>query len=407
MATATSTDTPASDFKILGLISVGHFMSHYYYLLLPPIFPQLKDAFGVGYTELGALLALMMGASAALQVPVGFWVDRFGARIVLAIGLIAISVCSILSGLAGSFWMLAVVTIILGLANAVFHPADYAILNSSVSEQRMGRAFSIHTFAGHLGSAAAPITIMALATAFGWRMALVISGLFGLAVVAAMATQWNVMREDKPKKEKKAERGDGMGLLLSKPMLVFFCFFALLSMVASGMQAFAVAALVNLHDTPLTVANTALSLYLFCSAAGILIGGEIADRTQRHDLVAAGVFLACALFSVLLGLANLPALALYLLMVIMGLGQGVTRPARDMMLRSAAPKGSVGKIFGFVSAGIASGSAIAPIPFGLILDAGRPDWVFHLMAVFMLIAVLTVFVPKQFPTVATAPKPAE
>ena len=186
----------------------------------------------------------------------------------------------------------------------------------------------------------------------------------------------------------------GLALLFSKPMVLFFLFFAAISMTSTGMQAFSVSALVTLHDMPLATASTALTVYLFCLAGGILLGGPIADRTSRHDIVAGIVFLLTIVFSLILAWVNLPALLLIALMVAMGVGQGIIRPARDMMLRAAAPKGSVGKVFGFVSAGISVGSAVAPIPFGYMLDAGRPEWVFYLMAIFMAVALLTVAIPK-------------
>jgi MFS family permease len=168
-----------------------------------------------------------------------------------------------------------------------------------------------------------------------------------------------------------------------------------LSMTASGMQSFSVAALVATHGMSIEIASTALTAFLFCSAIGILIGGEIADRTDRHDIVAGVSFIIFAIVAVFIALINMPAFVLFALMVIIGIGHGIIRPARDMMLRAAAPKGSTGKVFGFVSAGIAVGSAIAPIPFGYLIDIGSPEWVFYLMAVFMMIALFTVAVPKK------------
>ena len=178
-------------------------------------------------------------------------------------------------------------------------------------------------------------------------------------------------------------------------MIQFFLFFTMLSMMQSGIQAFVVIALVALHDTPLAVASLALSAYLMTSAAGVLVGGEISDRTTRHDLVAAAIFVFSGL--IVLGLAwlSLPAAVLVGVMAIMGLAQGITRPARDMMLRAAAPKGATGSVFGFVTSGIAVGSALAPIPLGWLIDIGRPAWVFYLLALFMAVAVLTVATPRR------------
>jgi MFS transporter, FSR family, fosmidomycin resistance protein len=393
---------PRQDARVLGLISTGHFMSHFYSLTLPPLFPFLKDAFDVSYTELGVMMALMSGATAVSQVPIGFLVDRLGARLVLTAGLIIIALGFGLVGLAPSFAVVLVLVTLAAIGNSVFHPADYAILNSSITPARMGRAFSIHTFAGHLGSAAAPATMILLSAAFGWRVALVAVGIFGLLVMAALATQWNSLHDDAVPKKKKNDAAaaedtqtSGFKLLFSKPILLFFLFFGTLSFTSTGMQAFSVSALVTLHDMPVAMASAALTAFLLCSAGGILLGGEISDRTTRHELIAAVAFILTAILAVIVAWVNLPLLPLIAAMVIMGLGQGVVRPVRDMLLRAAAPSGSVGKVFGFVSAGIAAGSAVAPIPFGWLLDTGRPEWVFYLIAIFMLIALFTVFVPKS------------
>ncbi len=405
-----STTTPsgqASDYRILGVIGIGHGMSHLYYLVLPPIFVQLREAFGVSYAELGTALAVMSLASAIVQVPIGFLVDRLGARVVLVTGLVFVSMATALMGFATTFTQLLGLCVMSGIANAVFHPTDYAILNSSVSADRMGRAFSLHTFTGQLGSAAAPIVMIALAQAFGWRQALIIVGLAGFVAVVALLTQWNVMREDiakKPKADGASRDGKSIGsrpapasamaTVFSPGMLMFFVFFTVLSMMQTGMQSFAATALVALHDTPLATANLALSAFLFASAAGVLLGGEMADRTDRHDLIASIVFVASAVFCLALAVLSLPGAMLVTLMTLIGLGQGATRPARDMMLRAATPKGSAGSVFGFVTSGIAVGSALAPIPLGWLLDIGRPALVFYALAAFMVLALVAMYAQR-------------
>ena len=400
MSTATAEDGARGEFKILGVIGTGHFVSHYYYMCLPPLFLHLREAFGASYAELGFMLAVMSAASAVVQVPIGFMVDRWGARMVLTAGLAMVSIMTGLIGLAGSFWQVVVLSFLSGVGNAVFHPADYAILNSSISSRRMGRAFSLHTFTGQMGTAAAPVIMIGLTAVVGWRAALMISGLFGLVTLAYLTTQWNALHDVQAARGggvEKASAVDSSSLstVFSRPMIQFFLFFTMLSMMQSGIQAFVVIALVALHDTPLAVASLALSAYLMTSAAGVLVGGEISDRTTRHDLVAAAIFVFSGL--IVLGLAwlSLPAAVLVGVMAIMGLAQGITRPARDMMLRAAAPKGATGSVFGFVTSGIAVGSALAPIPLGWLIDIGRPAWVFYLLALFMAVAVLTVATPRR------------
>ena len=395
------------DTKILGVVSAGHFLSHFYLLSLPPLFFILKSEFAVSYAALGAILTVSFALSAVAQIPMGFLVDRIGARIVLTTGLVIMAVCIGLMGFAASYWQVLILFTIAGIGHSVFHPADYAILNASIEPSRIGRAFSIHTFCGHLGSALAPATVIFIATVWNWRAALFIAGAMGLVATVVLASQWNSLRDDvvttkTPDAETpasgpgpKAMPKDGMALLFSKPILLFFLFFLMTSMTASGVHAFLVVALIELHDMPLALASATLTGYLIASAAGILLGGVFADRTTRHDLQAAIAFTVSALLILVVAAASLNLALMTAVLVLAGLMQGIVRPARDMMVRGASPKGSMGKVFGFVSAGMAAGSAISPMMFGFVMDLGRPEWVFYLMVIFMVVAIGTVMTPKE------------
>ncbi len=388
------------DYRILGVISVGHFISHMYFFTLPPIFLQLKSTFGVSYLELGVMMTLIFLSTLIVQVPVGFMVDRYGARINLATGLIILSICHIAMGFAPTFYAMVSLAIIAGAANSVFHPADYAILNSSITPTKMGRAFSIHTFAGHLGTAAAPVTMIFLATNFGWRSALIAMGILGLLIAAALATQWTIMKEDKedPKKKNAGAASavmSGIDMLMSPVIMAFFMFFLVLAAAVAGLSQFMIPALSGMHGIKPETAAFALTLYLFFSSAGVLLGGEISDRFGHHGVLAGAVFIITAILCGAIAAWNMPVMLLLAFMIIMGVGQGMIRPARDLMLREVSPKHSVGKVFGFASAGIAAGAAIAPVLYAYVIDMGRPEWVFYLTALLMLLALATVFVPRR------------
>ena len=170
----------------LSLISLGHFFSHYYGLVLPPLFPFLKAEFGVSYIELGLAMTAYMLLGGIMQSPVGFLVDRIGPRSVLLAGL-ALNVFAVLfMGFVGSYWMLLFLAVLAGLGNSVFHPADYAILNGTIRESKLGRAFAIHTFSGFLGGACAPVTVLVLAQWTDWRTAVIATGVAGLIALAIM-----------------------------------------------------------------------------------------------------------------------------------------------------------------------------------------------------------------------------
>ena len=75
----------AEDVKVIGLVSAAHFMSHFFQIVLPPIFPLLKGAFGVGYAELGIVMTLMYATSGLMQTPAGILVDRLGGTNTVAV----------------------------------------------------------------------------------------------------------------------------------------------------------------------------------------------------------------------------------------------------------------------------------------------------------------------------------
>src|SRR6201994_1008203 len=165
--------------RTLTLISVAHWVSHFHILVLPMLFPFLKQQLGVGYIELGFALTVFAVVSGLTQAPIGYVVDHVGARKILLAGLCLAGFALIMLGLHLSYSWLIASAVLLGLANSVYHPADYAILSAHMDEARMGRAFSIHTFAGFLGGAVAPAIVAALVAATGGHGALIVAGAGG------------------------------------------------------------------------------------------------------------------------------------------------------------------------------------------------------------------------------------
>jgi len=394
----TGTQTLAHDSRVLGLLGAGHLLSHFYQLSFPALLILWREEFGASFAALGLIMTLFSLATGLAQIPAGILVDKYGARPVLVIGLLIIGGAVAAMSQADSILVLYVLVTIAGIGNSVFHPADYAILNTSINPLRMGKAFSFHTFTGHLGGALAPAVIIFLATLHDWRTALLLTGTLGLLIAALMFFQGGILQDDHlGKGEKKSDEANDalsfgaiLKLFLSRQMILFLLFFTLASFTTSGVHSFSVVTLIDLHAISLPSASAALTAFLFASTFGILLGGVAADYAGRHEWTAAGCFFVSAAVFASLAIWAYPAAALIAVFTIAGLAQGMIRPARDMMVRAFAPKGSTGRVFAFTSTGIAMGSAISPVFFGYIVDQGASVWVFWLLAIFNLLAIGTI-----------------
>jgi MFS transporter, FSR family, fosmidomycin resistance protein len=385
------------DAKIIALISAAHFTSHVHLMLLPPIFGLVREAFGVSYMEIGVALTAYNVVSAALQTPAGFVVDRLGPRAMLTGGLLLGATALLVAALLPAYAIFVVAYAFLGLANSVYHPADYAILSAAIDERRIGKAFSIHNFAGFLGSGVTPAMVLGIAAVWGWQGAFFGAAALAIASALLLIVAGGILpRSVKPAKAAARPGAKvGLELLLSGPILRNLLFFTCIGMANGGIQTFSVVALGALHGTPASVANMGLSGFLLFSAAGVLLGGIIADRTAHHEWVAAVGFSFTSLMAVLLGWVDMPSAILIFVMSVGGLLNGIIQPSRDMMVRAVTPAGSFGKVFGFVSTGFSVGGMVGPLLYGWLMDRGQPQMIFAIVTAFILLGLLTAITRRK------------
>ncbi len=372
------------------LIGNGHFLSHFYVLCLPPMFLSWQSAFDVSFAQLGMTAMLMSGTTALLQTPVGFLVDRHGARAFLVGGALLMSLSIAAMGLATEFWQILLLAVTSGVGNSVIHPADYAILSGSVEKEKMGRSFAVHTFSGNIGFAAGPPVTALLIALFDWRTALLIVGLVGVPVVLSILLQSRIL-VDQTRADPKATGAtlSGWQLLSSRTMLLFFLFFMFGAMAGGGVQAWLVTVLNTTKGIELGMAATALTAYMIGSTAGVLVGGWIADGLKHRILTWVVSLTSLSAFTILMvNWLPLPAVGVIAATFVSGLALGASRTPRDVMLKDAAPPGQIGKVFGFVSAGLPLGSAVTPVPFGILIDHDMAHLVLVLVAIISMISLL-------------------
>lgn len=389
-----------SALRTLTGISIAHWVSHFHLLVLPMLFPFLKTQLGVGYIELGFALTVFAVVSGLTQAPTGYLVDHFGARKILLGGLVLGGLSLVLLGLHLSYASLIACAVLLGLANSVYHPADYAILAEHMDEARMGRAFSIHTFAGYLGGAVAPAIVAAFVAIGGGAGALIASGAIGV-LIALLLIAMNIPDAGAHKKKPGAESAPKQAVI-TPALMMLTALFMLLSLSVAGISNFGVVALMGGYGATYSAANIALTAFLSASAIGVLAGGFLADRTERHGQLAALCFAANAAIVLLIATTTLPGWVLTSAMTLAGFLSGVIAPSRDMLVRNAAPAGAAGRAFGIVSTGFNLGGIVSPLLFGWIMDHNAPHWVFGASVVFMVATVVLSLLTERRPQAATS-----
>ncbi len=392
----------ASDVQVIGLISLAHGSSHFFHLILPPMFPWLKNEFAISYAELGLLMSIFFVVSCIVQAASGFLVDKVGARPVLFSGMGLLILAALLYSQSNGYASLVLAAIIAGCGNGIFHPVDYTLINHKVSLRNLPYAYSVHGVTGYLGWAAAPAFMVAVATLANWRIAFVAAAalealiLIFLWMNRALLLDSAQERHEESRKSHAASNPGSVPMstygFLKLPAVWLCCIFFLFSMAAtSGLQSFAPTALFQIYTLDVTTGNYFLTLMALGGAGGMLLGAYIATRFKSLESIITISFVISIAMSLLLAAGWMPMDLLAIPFAVIGLGIGVAAPSRDLMIRSATPAGASGRVYGIVYSGIDLGAALGPLIFGIFMDANLPKLLFIGVALFQIMIIFTAF----------------
>jgi MFS transporter, FSR family, fosmidomycin resistance protein len=403
----------ASDVRVIGLISLAHGSSHFFHLILPPMFPWLKDAFALSYAELGLLMSVFFVVSCIVQAASGFLVDRIGARPVLFAGVGLLALAALTYSQSTSYTMLILGAIIAGCGNGIFHPVDYTLINHKVSPPNLPYAYSMHGVTGYLGWAAAPAFMVGIAQLSDWRIAFLSAALLEACILAILWVNKKYLLDNiKERHENTHASAQALspGVAQESPFAflkltaVWLCWiFFFFSMAStSSLQSFAPSALFKLYEIPIDVGSYFITLLALGSAGGVLFGGYLAAKLQAPERIVSSCLSITVAMCLLLATGLLSALIIPYVFFALGFGYGVVAPSRDLMVKQATPKGVSGRVYGIVYSGIDLGAAVGPFIFGFFMDAGLPKALFIGIAIFQLMIIPTVFKVSASTTVKTA-----
>lgn len=398
-AVAGYTDPPLSESqqtRVVVVISIAHALSHFMHLIVPPVFPLLMSEFSLSYSELGLLMTVFFVVSGFVQAASGFAVDRFGPLPVLltSIGLFAFSTLVIAS--ANSYWMLMLGCAVAGAANAPFHPVDYCILNARIEGKRLPRSYAVHGVAGSLGWAVAPLVLVGVSSVAGWRVGMLTAGVICLVILGLVWWARDALRVSPIRREKPVPgAGDGasdvsqsaLGFMKLPGLWISFVYFFGTAFAIGGVQTFGPESAAQLHDLPAAQVALLVSVYMVGSAFGALVGGyTMGDVRYAERIVSLSLIVALSV-ALAIGYLTTPIWMSSVLFGMMGFAAGVGTPARDLLVKRAAPPGATGRIYGIVYSGLDVGVALAPALFGFMMDARWPAgiWMGVAMAYVLMI----------------------
>ena len=394
---APTATTLRTDAKLIGLVGLAHAISHFSQLILAPLFPWLKDAFDVSYTELGAVLTVFFVVSCMVQAASGFIVDKLGPRPVLFVGLGMLALAGFGYAMAQSYWMLLASAVVAGVGNGVFHPVDYTLFNRKVAPTRLGHAYSVHGITGSLGWALAPAFVVPIAMAYSWRTALAAAGALALAVLVVLWFYRSVFALD-VKTVQKATGQDAhlptagqFDFLRIPAVWMCFGFFLFYAMVISVVQTFAPVAAGHLHAVPVALVAVCLTVYMVASAVGMVFGGFLASDPSCCERIVGAGFGIAAMLALFLAFGDFAPVVVPVLFGAMGFASGIAGPSRDLLVKKSTPANATGRVYGVVYAGLDIGQAVAPLIFGRLMDNGRYTAVILGLAVVQGVLIASAF----------------
>ena len=353
-----------SDARVIGLVGLVHATSHFSHLLLAPLFPIFIADFDLTFAQVGLLMTVFFVVSGVGQAVSGFVVDRFGAHSALLFAMVMFFLASATAFQAQGYESLIVASVLAGMGNAPFHPADFSILNHNVTSSRLGYAFSVHGISGNLGWALAPVFLLGIHEWLGWRQAYAVACGLYLIIFAVLLWQRAHLQSAGSKASTRPETQNSFAF--ARLPVVWFCFgfFMFSTMTLAVIQSFSPSILIKVHDVSLKDAALVVTAYMVCGAIGMLVGGFVAHATDHTDRIIAWTLSVAAVLLMLCATGWLGSFWTPVVLAATGFATGVAGPSRDLLIKKATPKQATGRVYGTVYSGLDIGFAISPVMFG-------------------------------------------
>jgi len=294
--------TTASDFhqqselRVLAILALINFVNFADRLVLPPLFPLLREQFSLTSAQLGSLQTLLQVVLALATIPFGLMSDRMSRKRIIAGGVVFWSLATFLTGLAPTFGMLLVARALVGVGEAAYAPAAQSMISETFPGGARARAQAVFAAGMLLGGTAGQAVGGLIGQSLGWRPAFFAIGIPGL-ILAMLA-----LRLEDPPRGPRLEPVPLAHLLSVPAYLALIVSGVLITFASIAFITWGSDFVVRYKDFSLREAGVSLgATVLVSSLAGALTGGYVADLLQKRFLygrilTVALAFLAAAPF---------------------------------------------------------------------------------------------------------------
>jgi predicted MFS family arabinose efflux permease len=259
---------------LLSLSLVGWTISYIHRMMVPPLLPMIMEELKISNTQAGLLMSGFMISYAIAQIPAGYLSDKYGARKVVSIGMIAFSLATLLIGFSRNFEQFLALRVLFGLFAGTYYPPIVSAISGAFPEDKRGKAIGVFMSGTSIGTAIAPVLAVPIALLRGWRFAFIVLALPGFLIAAGFPF---VLRNQ----TREAARGIVKRGFLSFKFLIA-CLVPFLGMATRmGFSTFLPLFLVNEKGLPIEIAAVFFSAIPAIGFFGTIFGGFIADKFDR------------------------------------------------------------------------------------------------------------------------------
>ena len=405
-AVADATQLSKLDIRNMGLITLGHSLTHWYPATFFMLLPLIGNEMSLSYSQIGFIMTCQYAAGAISNVPGGMLVDVWGKKgQLMALSLFWVGFPYLMMGFSTQYWMLLICVMLVGIGNNLWHPTAIPLLGS-MFPKRKGLALSLHGMGGNVGDALAPLAVGALLTTLSWREIVVLNVVPGAAMSMLILFFLGTMtfapkKKTAPLSEAPVAAADAMGqsmhsylqgvkdLMRTPGLFLLTLSSGFRSMTQGTLLTFLPLYLAKEMHYDVFWVGAGMALLQLAGFIAAPIAGHLSDTMGRKTILMSSFGMSGVVLLLMTFAGGSPWFVF--LIAVLGFFLYAARPIMQAWMLEATPKNMGGTAIGLMFGMQSGAQAVAPILGGIVADHYGLLAAFYLLAATIIIANLMVY----------------